>query len=182
MSSPVPAFVSPPVSEMTPVNEVDVSLPPVVNVAVPSVIGAATCTVTLTDDRTVTASFGRNAGTFRLTVEANIANTGSGTVISGQQEISCTITQQTSGTCSADFPRGTQVTLTPLAGAQSSFGGWGGACSGFQGCTVTLNEDLTVSARFFRAIGIRLPGGTPTAPPAPQKSPVTTRTPRPPAR
>ncbi len=144
--------------------------------------GAATCTVTLTDDRTVTASFGRNAGTFRLTVEANIANTGSGTVISGQQEISCTITQQTSGTCSADFPRGTQVTLTPLAGAQSSFGGWGGACSGFQGCTVTLNEDLTVSARFFRAIGIRLPGGTPTAPPAPQKSPVTTRTPRPPAR
>ncbi len=144
--------------------------------------GAATCTVTLTDDRTVTASFGRNAGTFRLTVEANIANTGSGTVISGQQEISCTITQQTSGTCSADFPRGTQVTLTPLAGAQSSFGGWGGACSGFQGCTVTLNEDLTVSARFFRAIGIRLPGGTPTRPPAPQKPPLTVRTPRPPAR
>jgi hypothetical protein len=144
--------------------------------------GAATCTVTLTDDRTVTASFGRAAGTFRLTVEANVANTGSGTVFSGQQEISCTITQQTAGTCSADFLRGTEVTLTPVAGAQSSFDGWGGACSGFQSCTVTLNEDLTVSARFFRATGIRLPGGTPTRPPAPQKPPLTVRTPRPPAR
>lgn len=41
VSSPVPAFVSPPVSEMTPVNDVEELFPPVVNVAVPSVIEPA---------------------------------------------------------------------------------------------------------------------------------------------
>jgi len=54
--------------------------------------------------------------------------------------------------CSARFPAGTTVTLTPLASAPSGgyetrFNGFSGACAGTT-CTVTVNQSATVAASF----------------------------------
>lgn len=54
--------------------------------------------------------------------------------------------------CSAQFPAGTVVTLTPLASApmggySTQFNGFSGACTGTT-CTVTLNQSATVAATF----------------------------------
>jgi hypothetical protein len=63
--------------------------------------------------------------------------------------------------CDFGFPAGEQVTLTetpatpsaPFAALEppntnSAFAGWGGACSGMGACTVSMNEDTSVSATF----------------------------------
>jgi hypothetical protein len=52
------------------------------------------------------------------------------------------------GTCSATVQHGTVVTLTGTADAGFAFGGWSQACSGAGACTVTVNADATVGARF----------------------------------
>jgi len=54
--------------------------------------------------------------------------------------------------CSARFPAGTTVTLTPLASAPSGgyetrFNGFSGACAGTT-CTLTLNQSATVASSF----------------------------------
>ena len=54
--------------------------------------------------------------------------------------------------CSARFPAGTVVTLTPMASAptggySTQFNGFSGACTGTT-CTVTLNQSATVAATF----------------------------------
>ncbi|HEY4589081.1 MAG TPA: hypothetical protein VII86_07625, partial [Thermoanaerobaculia bacterium] len=49
---------------------------------------------------------------------------------------------------------GTAVTLTANPAAGSTFGGWGGACTGTGSCQLTMNADKTVSAIFNN------PGGT----------------------
>ena len=54
---------------------------------------------------------------------------------------------QLGSTCQADFTAGTNVTLTALADAGSTFTGWsGGGCSGTDPCTITLNSDTTIAA------------------------------------
>jgi Divergent InlB B-repeat domain len=53
-----------------------------------------------------------------------------------------------SGVCAAAFPSGTAVTLTATPSPGSAFNGWGGACSGTNTCVVTVDEAVTVSARF----------------------------------
>jgi hypothetical protein len=51
--------------------------------------------------------------------------------------------------CSYQFPPSTPLTLTATPGAQQFFGGWGGACSGFQtSCAVTPPSSVTISASF----------------------------------
>jgi hypothetical protein len=50
--------------------------------------------------------------------------------------------------CSAVFPFGTIVTLSPTVGLEGSFGGWAGACSGTRACTVTIDAEQSVSATF----------------------------------
>ncbi|MGH8446226.1 MAG: CehA/McbA family metallohydrolase [Solimonas sp.] len=75
---------------------------------------------------------------YRLTVA--IAD-GGGSVASAPAGISC-------GTqCEASFDAGTAVTLTATPQAGKVFDGFEGACSGLS-CTVTLNADTTVTARF----------------------------------
>ena len=54
--------------------------------------------------------------------------------------------------CSARFPAGTVVTLTPMASAptggyETRFNGFSGACTGTT-CTVTVNQSATVAASF----------------------------------
>ncbi|MFO1430342.1 MAG: M6 family metalloprotease domain-containing protein [Candidatus Competibacteraceae bacterium] len=100
--------------------------------------GTGTCQVTMSQSRTVTATF---AIPYTLTVSKT--GTGSGTVTSNPTGISC-------GTdCSEAYAGGTVVTLTATATSGSKFTGWGGACSGTTStCTVTMSQARTVTATF----------------------------------
>ena len=102
--------------------------------------GTGTCTVTMTQARSVTATFTGNPQ--QLTV--NLAGTGIGTVISNPAGISC------NPTCVATFPYNTSVTLTATAGADSTFTGWSGACTGTGTCAVTTSQARSVTATFTR--------------------------------
>lgn len=52
------------------------------------------------------------------------------------------------GSCSASFDRGSQVGLVAAAAPGHAFVGWTGACVGGGACTVTLNAEQAVAARF----------------------------------
>ncbi len=69
------------------------------------------------------------------------SGTGGGTVSTSPAGTSC-------GTGCLTFPGGTVVTLTPNPVAGSVFAGWSGACSGTNGCSITMNADQSVSAAF----------------------------------
>jgi Bacterial Ig-like domain (group 1)/Divergent InlB B-repeat domain/Domain of unknown function DUF11 len=101
--------------------------------------GTAACTLAMTTNRSVTATFTTVAPT---TKTLTVGVTGSGSVTSSPAGISCP------GTCSATFPTGTAVTLTPTAGAESTFTGWSNGCTGTGACVVTLTGDATVNAAF----------------------------------
>jgi uncharacterized delta-60 repeat protein len=66
---------------------------------------------------------------------------GSGSVTSSPSGIDC------GATCSAPFAA-RPVTLNATPSAGSSFAGWSGACSGTGPCTLSMNADQTVTARF----------------------------------
>jgi hypothetical protein len=116
--------------------------------------GTGDCRVTLSSDRTVTATFAR----IQHTVTAAKAGTGSGSVSSSPAGIDC------GATCSALFDEGTSVTLTATPAAGSTFTGWSGAgCSGTGTCTVTANADATATATFAL-------NATPPPPPPPNNA------------
>ncbi|HZS30473.1 MAG TPA: PASTA domain-containing protein [Gaiellaceae bacterium] len=73
---------------------------------------------------------------------------GEGTITSSPAGIDC---GADASTCSASFDEGTRVTLTASAAPGSEFGtfysGPGGPCNG-PTCTVTMNSDETIQARF----------------------------------
>ena len=78
-------------------------------------------------------------GTFQLTVTTSSG----GTVTSNPPGINC------GPTCTASFNSGMQITLTAVPATNSTFTGWGGACSGTKStCTLTLNANQSVSATF----------------------------------
>lgn len=100
------------------------------------------CEVTLDDDTAVSARFEPAPPTHKLTVSK--AGDGSGVVSSSPAGISC------GSDCSESFDEGTSVTLDASAGSDSRFLGWsGGGCSGTGSCSVTLNSETTVTARFI---------------------------------
>ncbi|HJT21081.1 MAG TPA: CARDB domain-containing protein [Nitrospira sp.] len=128
--------------------------------------GTGPCTVVMSADQTVTATFNPPANSLTLTVVE--AGTGSGTITSTPAGITC-------GTaCSAGFAPSTVVTLTATPAAGSTFSGWsGGGCSGTGPCVVVMNGNQTVTATF--AVGTGLPNlvvksisFTPTSPSAGQ--------------
>jgi outer membrane protein OmpA-like peptidoglycan-associated protein len=72
-----------------------------------------------------------------------VAETGSGSVVSGDGQISCP------GTCSAGYLPGSTVTLSATPAPGSTFTGWSGAgCSGTGNCVVAVNAADTVTAGF----------------------------------
>lgn len=95
----------------------------------------------MTTNRSGTATFTTVGPTPRT---LTVGVTGSGSVTSSPAGISCP------GTCSASFPNGTAVTLTPAAGAGSTFTGWSNGCTGTGtgACVVTLNANATVNEAF----------------------------------
>ena len=102
-------------------------------------------TVTMNGDETVTAAFTRSGG--RPTGQVlTVTVAGSGTVISSPEGINCY-----AGTCSASFPKNTEVTLTAES-AESVF--WSGDASGSETTVqVTMNADKAVTATFAELNG-----------------------------
>ena len=83
---------------------------------------------------------GGNPTSYQLTVQSSGA--GGGTITSSPSGINC------GSTCTASFPSGTAVTLTEAANSNSTFGGWGGACSGAGSCSITISANTSVTATF----------------------------------
>ncbi len=79
-------------------------------------------------------------GPYQLTVTET--GTGMGTVMSSPAGLSC------GSNCTASFSAGTTVMLTATPAANNSFGGWSGACSGTGTCSVVLNANSSVTAKF----------------------------------
>ena len=100
--------------------------------------GTGTCTVTMNSAKSVTATFTPQPQSYTVSVSVN----GSGTVTSSPSGINCS-----SGTCSATFASGTNITLSASASSGWAFNGWSGACSG-QNCGFTLTSDRSVTASF----------------------------------
>lgn len=91
-----------------------------------------------------------------LTIAGGGAGDGSGTVTApaaaGKPAVNCAITSGAAAAagCTESYPHGTTVTLTATAaGGGHAFTGWSeAACPGTGPCTVTLNGNRTVTARF----------------------------------
>ena len=103
--------------------------------------GTAACTVTITSDTAVGATF-----VPLFTLGVSLAGTGSGTITSAPAGINC------GTTCSTTFAAGTSVSLGASPASGSAFTGWGGACSGTGSCSVTLNSSQSVVANFGPAV------------------------------
>lgn len=104
--------------------------------------GTGNCVVTMNAAQSVTATF--DTQTFPLTV--TLSGTGTGGVASSPAGIACP------GTCTADFPQGTVVTLTAQAAPGSLFQGWtGGGCAATGTCVVTMSAAQAVTATFVAA-------------------------------
>ena len=86
---------------------------------------------------------GADSASLSGTAFAHVAVTisGSGTVKSTPAGITCP------GTCAADFTS-PSVTLADTPGAQQTFDGWSGGCSGTGGCSLTLDAAKSVTAAF----------------------------------
>ncbi len=101
-----------------------------------------TCTVTLSQARSITATFNAVTSTTQ-TLTVLRQGTGGGTVTSTPAGINC-------GTsCSASFTTGTSVTLTATPAAGSTFAGWSGSCAGsLPTCVVSMSQARTAAASF----------------------------------
>lgn len=101
--------------------------------------GTGTCQVTLTANKSVTATF-TPVPRYPLSVTV----TGQGTVTSTPAGINC-------GTdCNEAYAQGTNVALTAIPAAGYTFSKWSGACTGTGACQVTMAADQIVGAIFFR--------------------------------
>ena len=107
---------------------------------------AATCTVTMSQARTVSAGF---VTVHTLTVSR--AGTPRGSVSSQPGGIDC------GANCAAGYDEGTTVTLTAVPIAGSRFVGWSGeGCTGTEACTVTMSKARGVTATFVSLVPLRV--------------------------
>jgi Divergent InlB B-repeat domain len=120
----------------------------------------------LDGDTEVTANFGPAQQPLSL----SMSGSGSGTV-------SCD-TGSGPEACAAEYPDGTSLTLSASAAVDSSFAGWGGACSGSGTCELTFDGPKSVEAIFDRKPAIpatQPPAANPTPTPAPTPKPLKCR-------
>jgi PKD repeat protein len=100
--------------------------------------GMSTCQVTVSQARSVTATFSPNG--YGLTVTKQ--GSGSGQLSSTPAGISC-------GTsCQGSFDAGSSLTLTATPDADSVFIGWSGDCTGTSSCQLTMSQAHSVTASF----------------------------------
>ncbi|MBI4396440.1 MAG: hypothetical protein HY548_05050 [Elusimicrobia bacterium] len=102
---------------------------------------SATCSVSLSADTTVTATFNSKP---QVTVTVGSYST-YGNVTSSPAGINC---GNYNYTCSAYMDPSSSVTLTPTPAAGRVFTGWSGACSGTGSCTLTVDANKSVTANF----------------------------------
>ncbi len=95
--------------------------------------GTGSCTVVLDRDKTVTATFEKNAAIL-VSAQGNGSVSGPG--------ISCP------GDCTEIFDLNESITLTATPDSDSTFTGWSGDCSGIGSCTVVLSRDRSVTGNF----------------------------------
>jgi hypothetical protein len=106
--------------------------------------GTTYTTLPVTASCTVEAVF---AQATQRNVSVTLTGTGAGSVYSSPTGISCSL-----GICSALFDDATAATLTAAPDANSTFGGWSGACTNGSGpCELTLTSDKSVTAGFTAA-------------------------------
>jgi endo-1,4-beta-xylanase len=122
--------------------------------------GTGPCTLTMSADRSVTATFDVVSVPPRATYALEVARSGTGTgrVTSSPAGVSC------GASCRASFSDGESVTLTAAADAPSTFAGWSGACAGTGPCTVSMTGDRSVTATFDAHSGDAPPGDAPPGP------------------
>ncbi len=105
---------------------------------------STTCSFTVTDNNTIGVHFSPvSATTNTLTITE--LGTGLGSVADNLSDPACPTN------CSVVYPTNQFVTLTatPDGPSNSTFGGWGGACSGMAPtCMLSMSEDMTVFAYF----------------------------------
>lgn len=102
--------------------------------------GSGICVVSMTQARTVTATFTQIPPQQFL---LSVARVGQGNVTSSPAGIDC------GATCSASFASGTQVTLTPIPATGWQFSHWSGECAGNGICTVNMLQTQSVTATFI---------------------------------
>lgn len=103
----------------------------------------ATCTVTMSQARTVSATFAAQAPVQRA---LTVSLVGGGAVRSNPAGIDC------GTTCSANFADGASVVLTATPNAGQQFSAWSGACTGSTPtCTVAMTQARTTAATFSAA-------------------------------
>lgn len=100
--------------------------------------GTGACTVTMGGTREMGAGFKKRTSTLAV---SRPPGAGSGTV-QFSPGLACT------GSCSQIFDFGTEVTLAAVPAAGSVFAGWGGPCGGVAACTLNMNTDRLVFAKF----------------------------------
>ncbi len=83
------------------------------------------------------------------TLTVDLSGSGSGGVTSSPAGVSCGGSQTS---CSAAFATGTSVTLTATPTGGHTFLGWSGACTGTDGCVVSLTGDRLVVATFHQSV------------------------------
>ncbi|WP_275423317.1 S8 family serine peptidase [Geomonas subterranea] len=99
--------------------------------------GTGSCTVTASEGLLVTANFSRKP----LAINYGKLGTGAG-------DVSMEPGETCAGSCGQYFEPGTKVVLRATPAMNARFDGWGGACSGTQACTVTVDSDKAVTASF----------------------------------
>ncbi len=138
--------------------------------------GVGACSVTMTANRNVSATFTKQWN-------LNVTNTGiaggTGTVTSAPGTINCTT--PTAGVCTNTFDDGTGVTLTATADPGSRFAGWSGDCAGTGACNLTMTANMNVTATFQKTWNLSvtntgIAGGTGTVTSAPGTINCTTPT------
>jgi hypothetical protein len=103
-----------------------------------NVTGPNSCTVTLDQAQSVTATFASNTPTLTISKQGP----GSGSVSSSPAGISC------GNSCQANFPIGSIVTLSATPDAGSVFTGFSGDCVATVSCQVAMNQPHSVIATF----------------------------------
>src|ERR1700744_4022373 len=101
---------------------------------------STTCTISLKGATSGTATFNATASPIQLTVKS--VGNGAGTVTSTPAGINCP------QSCTASFPKGTAVVLTPSPEAGTTFAGWSGPCTGTGICKLTLETSTAAMPTF----------------------------------